>query len=479
MLFNSIQFAIFFVIVYVLYWFVFKKNLKKQNALLFAVSYIFYALWDYRFLILLFASTIIGYLFGIQIGRVKNDKIRKRWLLIGIAGLLSLLFLFKYFNFFIISFSDLLISIGFNPHFTTLSIILPLGISFYTFHGLSYILDVYNKKISPTYNFIDYSIFISFFPLLIAGPIERATHLLPQIEQSRIFNYSKTIDGLKQILWGLFKKIVIADSCATLVNPIFAGQEPYSGSTYLLGAVLFSVQIYADFSGYSDMAVGIARLLGFDILRNFNFPYFSRNVAEFWRRWHISLTSWFRDYLYIPLGGSRNGMQITIRNIFIIFLISGFWHGANWTFLFWGLLNALYILPSILWKTNRNYIDIVAKERTVPNLKEALQIILTFSFISLSWIFFRSGTLGEAFVYIKNIFSDTLLTKPDLFSGNIILIIFLFFIIEWIGRRDRYAIENIGIKWKIYYRWILYYVIIIFILYFSNGDQQQFIYFQF
>lgn len=316
MLFNSIQFAIFLILVYVLYWFAFKKNLKGQNTLLFAVSYIFYAFWDYRFLTLLFTSTIIGYFCGIQIEKVKSNKARKRWLVIGITGLLSLLFLFKYFNFFIISFSDLVALIGFNPHLTTLSIILPLGISFYTFHGLSYVLDVYNKKINPTASFIDYSIFISFFPLLIAGPIERATHLLPQIEKSRIFNYSKTIDGLKQILWGLFKKIVIADSCASLVNPIFAGQEPYYGSTYLLGAILFSIQIYADFSGYSDMAIGIARLLGFDILNNFRYPYFSRNIAEFWRRWHISLTSWFRDYLYIPLGGSRNGIYKTVRNIF-------------------------------------------------------------------------------------------------------------------------------------------------------------------
>ncbi|MFV0329278.1 MAG: MBOAT family O-acyltransferase [Dysgonomonas sp.] len=479
MLFNSIQFAIFLILVYVLYWFAFKKNLKGQNTLLFAVSYIFYAFWDYRFLTLLFTSTIIGYFCGIQIEKVKSNKARKRWLVIGITGLLSLLFLFKYFNFFIISFSDLVALIGFNPHLTTLSIILPLGISFYTFHGLSYVLDVYNKKINPTASFIDYSIFISFFPLLIAGPIERATHLLPQIEKSRIFNYSKTIDGLKQILWGLFKKIVIADSCASLVNPIFAGQEPYYGSTYLLGAILFSIQIYADFSGYSDMAIGIARLLGFDILNNFRYPYFSRNIAEFWRRWHISLTSWFRDYLYIPLGGSRNGIYKTVRNIFIIFLISGLWHGANWTFLFWGLLNAFYILPSILWKTNRNYIDIVAKDRGMPRIKETLQIALTFSLATFSWIFFRCETLEDAFVYINNIFSSTLFTKPDLFSGNIILIILLFFIIEWIGRRDRYAIENIGIRWKTHYRWMMYYAIIIFILYFSNGDQQQFIYFQF
>jgi len=460
-----------------LYWFAFRKNLKRQNSLLFIVSYIFYGCWDYRFVALLLASTLIGYIFGILIDKAKEQN-RKRWLIAAITGLLLPLFLFKYFDFFITSFSDLLLYIGLKPHIATLSLILPLGISFYTFHGLSYILDIYNRRIKPTDSFIDYSVFISFFPLLIAGPIERATHLLPQIKKSRVFDYSRTIDGLKQILWGLFKKIVIADNCAGLVDPIFSGHEVFSGSTYLLGAILFSVQIYADFSGYSDMAIGLARMLGFDILRNFSYPYFSRNIAEFWRRWHISLTSWFRDYLYIPLGGSRNGMYKTICNTFIIFLISGFWHGANWTFLFWGLLNAIFILPSILWKTNRRYMDIVADKTLLPNLKEALQIIVTFFLATFAWIFFRSENIGDAFDYISNIFSDSLLTKPDLFSGNVILMVILFFIIEWIGRRNLYAIENIGIKWKTSYRWIFYYIIILCIWYFYNGEQQ-FIYFQF
>lgn len=477
MLFNTIQFALFFILVYLLYWFVFQKNLKRQNALIFIVSYIFYACWDYRFVALLMGSTLIGFILGIFIDKAREQN-RKKWLIAGIVGLLLPLFLFKYFDFFITSFSGLLTYIGLKPHIATLSLILPLGISFYTFHGLSYILDIYNKKIKPSASFIDYSVFISFFPLLIAGPIERATHLLPQIERSRTFDYSLTINGLKQILWGLFKKIVIADSCAGLVDPIFSGQEVYSGSTYLLGAILFSVQIYADFSGYSDMAIGLARTLGFDILRNFSYPYFSRNIAEFWRRWHISLTSWFRDYLYIPLGGSRNGIYKTIFNTFVIFLISGFWHGANWTFVFWGLLNAIFILPSIIWKTNRKYLDIVANKTLLPSIKETLQIIITFCLITFAWIFFRSASINDALYYIGNIFSRSLLSKPALFSGNIILMVILFFIIEWLGRKNLYAIENIGTKWKTSFRWIFYYIIILCIWYFYNGEQQ-FIYFQF
>lgn len=478
MLFNSIQFAIFILIVFLLYWLVFNKKVKHQNTFLLAASVFFYACWDWRFLGLLFVSTVIGYVSGVQIHKSKTPKGRKSALILGIMGLLSLLLFFKYFNFFILSFSELLTTIGFSPHVTTLQIILPVGISFYTFHGLSYILDIYKKKTLPTYNLIDYSLFISFFPLLVAGPIERATHLLPQIKEARQFDYSKTIDGLKQILWGLFKKVVIADSCAGIVNPVFAAGEPYMGSTYALGAVLFAVQIYADFSGYSDIAIGTARLLGFDILKNFNYPYFSRNIAEFWRRWHISLTSWFKDYLYIPLGGSRSGLAKTTLNVFIIFLVSAFWHGANWTFLCWGALNALFILPSVIGKTNRKYLSIVAENKLFPNLKEFAQIIFTFTLASFAWIFFRAESIGEAFTYIEHIFTPTLFAKPDLFSLSIIIMVVLFFVVEWLGRRSNYAIENIGNTWKRPLRWLMYYIIIISILYFYSGGQQ-FIYFQF
>jgi D-alanyl-lipoteichoic acid acyltransferase DltB (MBOAT superfamily) len=258
---------------------------------------------------------------------------------------------------------------GIQINYPTISVILPVGISFYTFHGISYVLDIYYKRITPERNFINYSVFVSFFPLLVAGPIERATHLLPQIIRERKFEYSRAVDGLRQILWGLFKKIVIADNCAEYANQIFNNSESYHGGILILGAVLFAFQIYGDFSGYSDMALGTARLFGIDLLRNFAYPYFSRDIAEFWRRWHISLSSWFRDYLYIPLGGSQGGKWMKVRNTFIIFLVSGFWHGANWTFIVWGFLNALFIMPAVLLNTNRNNLDIVAKGRILPNVR--------------------------------------------------------------------------------------------------------------
>jgi alginate O-acetyltransferase complex protein AlgI len=366
MLFNSISFAIFLPVVFLLYWFFTKGNLKLQNILLLVASYFFYACWDYRFLFLLIFSTLLDYFTGLKIYEAKGKHKKKFWLWLSICINLGFLGVFKYYNFFVSSFAEALSSFGLHINYSTLNVILPVGISFYTFHGLSYVLDIYNNKIKPNRNFINYSVFVSFFPLLVAGPIERATHLLPQIERKREFDYSKAIDGLRQILWGLFKKIVIADNCAEYANLIFNNSDQYGGSTLLLGAIFFTFQIYCDFSGYSDIALGTARLFGIDLLRNFAFPYFSRDIAEFWRRWHISLSSWFRDYLYIPLGGSKGGTLKKVRNTFIIFLVSGFWHGANWTFIVWGLLNAIYIMPSILFNTNRNNLDMVAQGRYHP-----------------------------------------------------------------------------------------------------------------
>lgn len=423
-------------------------------------------------------STFLDYFSGLKIDQSDTPAKKKFWLILSVGLNLGFLGFFKYYNFFVESFAELLSAVGFTPHLTTLSIILPVGISFYTFHGLSYVFDIYFGKIKPTRNWIDYTLFVSFFPLLVAGPIERATHLLPQVEKSRVFNYSKAVDGLRQILWGLFKKVVVADNCAELANTIFNNHQQYSGSTLVLGAMLFAIQIYGDFSGYSDIALGSARLLGFELLQNFRFPYFSRDIAEFWRRWHISLSSWFRDYLYFPLGGSRGGMAKTIRNTFIIFLVSGFWHGANWTFLAWGGLNALFIMPSIIFKTNRRNLNTVAEGRMLPSVRESVQLIVTFCLASFAWIFFRAESITDVFLYIKEIFSQSLFSSPEVISGKIFLIVAVFMIIEWLGRENKYALEKITLKWKRPVRWLFYYLIILSILCLT-GSEQQFIYFQF
>ena len=482
MLFNSLSFAIFLPIVFILYWFATKGNLKFQNILLLVSSYFFYSCWDWRFMFLLIFSTLLDFYTGIKIHEATDHRKKLFWLWLSIGINLGFLGIFKYYNFFAESFADGLSLLGLEANLGSLQVILPVGISFYTFHGLSYVIDIYKNRIKPEKNFVDYSVFVSFFPLLVAGPIERATHLLPQILKKREFNYAKAIDGLRQILWGLFKKIVIADNCAEFANTIFNNSADYSGSTLVLGALFFTFQIYCDFSGYSDIALGTARLFGIDLLRNFAFPYFSRDIAEFWRRWHISLSSWFKDYLYIPLGGSKGGMWMKIRNTFIIFTVSGFWHGANWTFIVWGILNALYIMPSIVFDTHRNNLDIVARGKYLPTIKEFFAMGITFSLTVFAWIFFRAENLTHAFSYVSEIFSSSLLTIPHFQGiGEAVPIVFLaciFLIIEWLGREQQYAIACLGIKWKRPLRYSLYYAIIIAILWF-RGQEQQFIYFQF
>lgn len=482
MLFNSLNFALFLPIVFLLYWFVCNKNIRLQNILLVIASYFFYACWDWRFLFLLVFSTLLDYITGIKMADASNQKNKTFWFWLSITVNLGFLGFFKYYNFFIDSFAEVLTNIGFQVNPWTLQVILPVGISFYTFHGLSYVIDIYKDRIKPERNFIDYSVFVSFFPLLVAGPIERATHLLPQIQKKRTFDFTKAADGLRQILWGLFKKIVIADKCAQYANDIFNNSDDYCGSTLFLGAVYFAFQIYGDFSGYSDIAIGTARLFGIDLLRNFAYPYFSRDIAEFWRRWHISLSSWFRDYLYIPLGGNQGGTWMKIRNTIIIFLVSGFWHGANWTFLIWGLLNALYILPSIFFKTNRNHLDIVAQHTYLPSWKELLQIILTFNLTVFAWIFFRATSLTHAMQYISAMFSWSLFSMPTKMPANYntFIMIGFFFCMEWLGRKDQFAIATFGLQWKRPLRWLFYYMLIIIILYCVNTkEQQEFIYFQF
>lgn len=479
MLFNSADFALFLPVVFILYWFVTNKSLTMQNILLLVSSYFFYACWDWRFLFLLIFSTLLDFFTGLKIAGSESKAKRRFWLWLSILINLGFLGLFKYYNFFASSFSGFVAHLGFQVHPWTLKVILPVGISFYTFHGLSYVIDIYNKRIQPEKNFVEYSVFVSFFPLLVAGPIERATHLLPQIKRPRTLEYYKAVDGLKQILWGLFKKVVIADNFAHYVNGVFNNPDAYSGRAHVIASLFFAIQIYCDFSGYSDIALGTARLFGMELLRNFAFPYFSRDIAEFWRRWHISLSTWFRDYLYIPLGGSKVGAWKKIRNTFIIFLVSGFWHGANWTFIFWGLLNAIYIMPSILFKTNRNNLDIVAQGRLYPSLKEFISMVVTFSLTVFAWIFFRSDSLAGALHFIKGVFSHSLVNNPvDRPPAYLFALLVIFFVIEWLGREEQYAIARIGIHWPRPVRWLAWYVLVFFIFYFS-GAQQQFIYFQF
>jgi len=413
MLFNSLDFAIFLPIVFVLYWFVFQKNLKLQNFLIVAASYVFYGWWDWRFLTLILFSTLVDFSIGYLLKNEKTIARRKVFLWISILVNLGFLGFFKYYNFFVESFTEAFSLFGKEIQPNTLNIILPVGISFYTFQTLSYTIDVYNKKLEPTRNFIAFSAFVSFFPQLVAGPIERATNLLPQFYTKRVFEYSAAVLGLRQILWGLFKKVVIADNCATYANIIFNDHSYYSPGTLVLGALFFTFQIYGDFSGYSDIAIGTSRLFGFNLKQNFAFPYFSRDIAEFWRRWHISLSTWFRDYLYIPLGGSKGGMKMKVRNTFIIFLVSGFWHGANWTFIIWGLLNALYFLPLLLRNKNRVNTNIVAEGKWIPNLKELTQILITFSLTVFAWIFFRANSVSHAFDYILLKFRTQYLWVPE------------------------------------------------------------------
>jgi len=437
-------------------------------------------MWDWRFLFLILFSTVVDYTMGILIER--NDSKNKKKLFLWISILVNLGFLgyFKYSNFFLENFVYAFSFLGQDLKFRGLEIVLPVGISFYTFQTLSYTIDVYRKKLSPTKDFIAFSAFVSFFPQLVAGPIERATHLLPQFYRKRKFDYELAVNGMRQILWGLFKKVVIADNCAQFANQIFNNYEDYSGSTLILGAVFFTFQIYGDFSGYSDIAIGISRLFGFDLMRNFAYPYFSRDIAEFWRRWHISLSTWFRDYLYIPLGGSRGGMWMKIRNTFIIFLVSGFWHGANWTFIVWGALNALYFLPLLLSGKNRNHLEVVAYDKSLPSFKEILQIGVTFGLTVFAWIFFRAENLGHAFGYISRIFHKTIFSVPAIVKDckQILILLIFFLIIEWLGRRKHFALEFEKGDHR-FLKWTLYSLIVLLIGLFMQTEETPFIYFQF
>lgn len=478
MFFNSIDFAIFLPIVFLLYWFAAKDNFKLQNILLLVASYYFYGCWDWRFLFLLLFSTLLDYFTGIKMHEAKTERIRKFWFWLSVIINLGFLGIFKYYNFFATSFAAGLSNLGIQSNLWTLKVILPVGISFYTFHGLSYVIDIYYNRIKPERNFIHYSLFVSFFPLLVAGPIERATHLLPQILKKREFDYSKAVDGLRQILWGLFKKIVIADNCALIVNDIFNNYQTQSGSTLLLGGIFFAFQIYCDFSGYSDIALGTARLFGIELLRNFSYPYFSRDIAEFWRRWHISLTTWFRDYLYIPLGGSRGSKWQVVRNTFIIFLVSGFWHGANWTFLAWGAFHALLFMPLLLLQRNRKNTNSVAEGKFFPNVKEVFQMGSTFILVVVGWILFRAESIYQAIHYIGGMMQlGTLRASYRILDYIEFWFILILVVIEWIQRNKKHGLELSGIH-SHFIKYTIYCIIIVFLIWHS-GKSDTFIYFQF
>ncbi|SHG36639.1 MBOAT family O-acyltransferase [Flagellimonas flava] len=484
MLFNSIEFLFFLPLVFGLYWFVFKQNVRVQNIFLIFASYLFYGWWDWRFLLLIFLSTLVDFFVGQRIYKNIDDRKKARyWLWASMAFNIGMLGFFKYSNFFVDSFIDMFHAIGYDIKSTwTLKVILPVGISFYTFQTMSYSFDIYYKKLTPSKNFIAFTAFVSFFPQLVAGPIERASNLLSQIINRRSFSYVQASGGIKLILWGLFKKMVIADSLAPIVDDIFANYGTYPASTLILGVCLFSFQVYGDFSGYSDIAIGTAKLFGIELMSNFKFPNFSRNVAEYWQRWHVSLSTWFRHYLYIPMGGSRVSKAKSVRNIIVIFLVSGFWHGANWTFIFWGGLHALFYIPVFLMGRNRMYANNVVGEKSLfPTPVEILQVLLTFALVTFSRIFFRSPSLTDSFQYMNRIATNFTYEPYAHPMGyrmlDFYILLALFVVYEYLIRKD----ERNPFKFKSkIVRFLLYTAVILtMLLFFDDGVNRSFIYFQF
>ena len=488
MLFNSIAFLAFLPIVFMLYWFVSSKR-GWQNGLIVVASYIFYGWWDWRFLVLIAFTTLCSYTSGLLLSR--NEGHRRRQQLISAANIIiniSILCVFKYYNFFVENLDALFGAMGFHLDWVTRDIILPVGISFYTFQALSYTIDVYQRKLQPTRDIVEFFAYISFFPQLVAGPIERATNLLPQFQRARRFDESQAIDGLRQMLWGFFKKMVIADNCAVAVNQIWAGYSGESAFVLVAGAVLFTFQIYCDFSGYSDIAIGCARLFGVRLMRNFDYPYFSRSIPEFWRRWHISLTTWLRDYIYFPLGGSRCSQWKVIRNLFIVWAVSGMWHGANWTFICWGLYHGALLAIYRLTGLNTKHGQDVAHGRLLPGVKELCQIGFTFALAVIGWIIFRAPTMGDAVHYLQGIGDRSLL---DIGSGiarlaaldvpKAALAIGVMLVCEWLQRDKQHALQfSPGgfVARHLAVRYALYFILVMVIMTFA-GSQSEFIYFQF
>ncbi|MAY22232.1 MAG: membrane-bound O-acyltransferase family protein [Flavobacteriaceae bacterium] len=477
MLFNSIDFALFLPIVFLLYWGLAKNRRSLQNSIILISSYVFYGWWDWRFLSLILFSTIVDYLVALAIKKQTQKRSKKILLLVSIFTNIGLLGFFKYYNFFIDNFIKAFTLLGKDLEVVPLSIILPVGISFYTFQTLSYTIDVYRGKLEPTTSFVQFATFVCFFPQLVAGPIERAKHLLPQFERVRKLDKEQAVLGINQILWGLFKKVVIADNCAQYVNDIFSYHETYTSGTLMLGAIYFAFQIYCDFSGYSDIAIGTARLFGVDLMANFKYPYFSRDVAEFWRRWHISLSTWFRDYVYIPLGGNEGGFLRKTRNVMVVFIVSGFWHGANWTFIAWGGLNGLLFLPLFIFNRNRKYLDIAAENKKYPSAKELWAIFSTFCLITFGWIFFRANSISIAFSYLEGISHfDFAIERLHInrIAIELIPLVFLFVLYEWRHRKKEFPLYSTSILWV-----KAPIVILLILLFGSFSEITEFIYFQF
>jgi alginate O-acetyltransferase complex protein AlgI len=476
MLFNSIEFAIFLPIVFGLYWSIPRHLLTQRNLVLLVASYVFYAWWNWKLLPLIIGLSLTNFMVAIWLTRVAPAH-RKLLLAAGIAVDIGLLAVFKYYNFFVDNINGAFSFMGVELEMRGLDLILPVGISFHTFQCIGYAIDVYRGRQQPSRNLLQFMTFVTFFPQLVAGPIERANNLLVQFAEQKLFRYGQAVDGLRQILWGLFKKVVIADSCAAIVDPIFDDPGSRSASTLVLGAVLFAFQIYGDFSGYSDIALGTAKLFGFTLMRNFAFPYFARDIAEFWRRWHMSLTTWFRDYLYIPLGGSRGSRLQTVRNTAIVFLASGLWHGANWTFIVWGALHAIFFMPLLLAGANRRHLEPI--EGALPGPRELLRMLWTFALVTVAWIFFRADNVSLAFAYIGAIPDATLLTLPDPLPAKLLLLIGVMLAVEWVSRREEHGLAFVGrlaapmpVRWAIYLAFAA-------TLPLFGGTSDAFIYFQF
>ncbi len=482
MLFNSIDFAVFLPIVFVLYWYVFVRPVRLQNVLLIVAGCVFYGWWDWRFLGLLLFTAGVDYLVAKKLMTAEAERQRKGLLAISLIANLGLLGFFKYYNFFADSFQQAFTLFGHHPNISSLNIVLPVGISFYTFQSLSYTIDVYRKQLHATEDPVTFFAFVSFFPQLLAGPIERARHMVPQFEQPRTFRIDLARDGLRQILWGLFKKVVIADNCSFYPNLVFGDPSAYSGSEHLLATIVFAFQIYCDFSGYSDMALGIARLFGFELMRNFAFPYFSRDVAEFWQRWHISLNTWFRDYLYIPLGGSRGGKWMVVRNTLIIFTVSGLWHGADWHFVIWGIVCALFFLPLVLRTERQKRRPPLAEGRWFPSLKEIGQILFTFILVCIAWVFFRATSAPNALITFQRIASETVFSAPNLINAHSLKIfamgVVIMLLMEWINRDRQHGLQMDG-RLNKPLRMVLYYLLIVILVRYSPSGGGDFIYFQF
>ena len=481
MLFNSFEFLLFLPIVFLLYWFVFRGR-RWQNLLIVIASYVFYGWWNWRFLLLIALTSFCSYGSGLLIERCKgNRKAQRAVSVFNIVFNIGILAVFKYYDFFVENLDALFRLLGFHLDWVTLNLILPVGISFYTFQALSYTIDVYRGNICTSHDIIEFFAYICFFPQLVAGPIERATNLLPQFQSKRTFDYAKAVDGCRQMLWGFFKKIFIADKCAAIVDAYWGQYGDLPGLTLLVLGILFSFQIYCDFSGYSDIAIGCARLFGFNLMRNFNFPYLSRSVPDFWRRWHISLTSWFRDYIYFPLGGSRCNKWKVIRNIYIVWGISGLWHGANWTFVCWGLFHATLLSIYKLYNINTKYEAVVLQKYFVPKIKELLQITLTFLLVVIGWIIFRAETLQQAVDYFSAMLTNGFLTPFSMIYGKKILFLgILLLIVEWLQRDKQHVLQFSNIKpfnFR-FVRWGVYYLLI-YLIFRGAGASQTFIYFQF